>query len=323
MDESTIDTGTEAVASAPDRRAGDDAERAAPERTNIVARHPIVSYFVFAYAFTWGFIGIFLIGLKVPLNGLTNVFVIAGPTVASLVATALCLGGPGVVQLLKRLVLWRVNIFWYVFALVLTPLLFVVGTMVLPGAIAAFAPVPAAAIAQAPLTFVLVWFIGGPLLEEIGWRGFALPRLQRRLNPTVASLILGLLWAVWHFPLYFLPAFAEQNGGLSFTSLALYTVSVLAMTFVFTWVFNRTRGSLLIAVLLHTAINTFSVYLAAMFPKFGDDPLAALGGVGLFSVILIVVTKTRLGYDPRRDYLNGGSLAGSERFGWRDGVRSR
>jgi uncharacterized protein len=323
MDESTIDASSGAVEYAPDQVEAGDADRAAPERTNIVARHPIVSYFVFAYAFTWGFIGIFLIGLKVPLNGLTNVFVIAGPTVAALVATALCLGGPGVVQLLKRLVLVRVNVFWYAFALIIVPLLFVVGTIVLPGAIAAFAPVPADVIGQAPLTFVLVWFVGGPLLEEIGWRGFALPRLQRRLNPTVASLILGLLWAVWHFPLYLLPAFAEQNGGLSFTSLALYTVSVLAMTFVFTWVFNRTRGSLFIAVLLHTAINTFSVYLAAMFPKFGDDPLAALGGVGVFAIVLIVVTRTRLGYDPRRDYLNGGSAVGTARFGWRDGLGSR
>src|SRR5206468_5078438 len=91
---------------------------------------------------------------------------------------------------------------------------------------------------------------GGPLNEELGWRGFALPRLLQRRSPLVASVGLGVLWAFWHLPLYFIPDSGKYGG-----SFALFLVVVVCMAIFMTAAHLGTRGSLLIAVLFHTSAN--------------------------------------------------------------------
>jgi membrane protease YdiL (CAAX protease family) len=96
----------------------------------------------------------------------------------------------------------------------------------------------------------LVLLLGGPLGEEFGWRGYALPLLQDRLGWRAASLGLGLVWGVWHLPLFFIDGTAQAH-----IPLALFLLSVLAMSVVFAWLVNRTAGSVVAALLFHTAIN--------------------------------------------------------------------
>jgi membrane protease YdiL (CAAX protease family) len=96
----------------------------------------------------------------------------------------------------------------------------------------------------------LVLLLGGPLGEEFGWRGYALPVLQDRLGWRVASLGLGLVWGVWHLPLFFIDGTAQAH-----IPLALFLLSVVAMSVVFAWLVNRTAGSVVAALLFHTAIN--------------------------------------------------------------------
>jgi membrane protease YdiL (CAAX protease family) len=113
------------------------------------------------------------------------------------------------------------------------------------------APAPASGhLLMTVVNLPLVLLLGGPLGEEFGWRGYALPVLQDRLGWRAASLGLGLVWGVWHLPLFFIDGTAQAH-----IPLALFQLSVVAMSVVFAWLGNRTAGSVVAALLFHTAIN--------------------------------------------------------------------
>ena len=167
----------------------------APVHRNVLAAHPLVSFFLIAFAFSWL---MFLLGpltyfgvldLSDRLVGLVAILGLLGPSVAGFVVTGATEGGAGVRRLLRRCVLWRVGIRWYLFALVVLPLVMVLGTLVRPGALASF-DASALPFGLAYLgAFVLILATGGPLFEEPGWRGTALPRVQRLHGPLVGGLI--------------------------------------------------------------------------------------------------------------------------------------
>jgi uncharacterized protein len=147
------------------------------------------------------------------------------------------------------------------------------------------------------LAFVVVGFVSGPLLEEPGWRGFALPHLQAQMGALRGTLVLGALWAGWHLPQYLVPEWANQNGGLNPTPVATFLLMVVAISPVMTWLFNRTRGSLFLVMLAHSSINaSLAVFVVAASAL--NVGLLALGSL---SVVLIVVTRGRLGYVSSED----------------------
>ncbi len=259
----------------------------------LLRRYPLLGYFVIAYGFTWTYILVFLVGLGVPLVGLTNVPVILGPTVGAFIMTFAVEGKPGILHLLYRYVLWRVGVIWYLFALLAPPILFNLGLAVLPGALPTFTLPTGETLQGLPVFFILVLVIGGPLLEEPGWRGFALPRMQERWTPWLATLILGVLWAAWHYPLFLLPVWAAQNGGATPVTVGIYTVTVIGMTYLFTWLFNHAKGSLLLVILFHTSIN-----ILGALTLFGGDPiLGGLIAIVIAALVIVVLTRGRLGYD--------------------------
>jgi membrane protease YdiL (CAAX protease family) len=98
-------------------------------------------------------------------------------------------------------------------------------------------------------TYVFVVVLGGPLFEEIGWRGFALARMEALHGPLLASVILGVLWALWHLPEFLVPSWAASSGGGGILGIALFIVTAITFTIVITWVFNNTRASVLLAIL--------------------------------------------------------------------------
>jgi membrane protease YdiL (CAAX protease family) len=97
---------------------------------------------------------------------------------------------------------------------------------------------------------VAATLFGGPLGEEIGWRGYALPRLAQRFGMARASVLLGVIWACWHLPLFFIPGI-DKTG----QSLPVYVLQVTALSVAMAWVYAHTSGSLLLAVLMHAAVN--------------------------------------------------------------------
>lgn len=101
------------------------------------------------------------------------------------------------------------------FVLLGVPLVFILGTVFLPGAASSFDPLTPAKWSEYLWLFPLVILVGGPLFEEIGWRGFVLPRLERKFGPLIGTIVLGLIWASWRYPQYMMPEWAAQNGGFN------------------------------------------------------------------------------------------------------------
>lgn len=279
------------------------------DRPGFLARHPLTSFFVMAYAFTWivwspwvfGQDGAGWLQVRVDrkLSGFLNAAaILAGPTLAGFVMTWVTEGRAGVGRLLARFVLWRVEAGWYGFVFVGVPLVMLLGTIAYAAAKPNFGALGGANyLVTYSLTFVLVLILGGPLLEEPGWRGFALPRMQNLMGPLPASIVLGVFWGLWHVPEFFVPSWAASSGGGGLWGIFLFTLTAIMFTVVITWVFNNTRGSLLIAILLHASIDTFSGTLARIFPPSAlASALPFLLGFGVLATVLVLVTRGRLAY---------------------------
>jgi membrane protease YdiL (CAAX protease family) len=279
---------------------------------SLIRRHPLTSYFAIAFLGTWVVEAIFLLsrdglGLlpyRSPLEQFTTVSIgtFSGPAMGAFVVTAVIEGKEGVARLARRIVLWRAGLIWYLFVLVGLPAIQTLGTIVLPGVLAS-----ATAMSVLPeLASYAVFFvypaliIGGPLGEEIGWRGFALPRLQEKFGPMMASLLLGVLWAFWHWPIWISGQWAQPTLG----NIATYIFWITAANFIYTWVFNNTRGSILMAILVHASMDAFpNAILWAHFPEvlkmtstgvlYGYWGLVI--GFGVFATLLALGTRGRLG----------------------------
>ena len=271
----------------------------------MVERHQVTAFFLLAYGFSW-LAELLLFGLLRLPASLTVPVVTFGPAVAALTMTAALEGRAGLSRLWARMRLWRVDRRWYGAALLLIPLVYLAGTLVLPGAVASFAP-------ESPVRLLVTWVIvltlggviGGPLGEEPGWRGFALPRLQAQLGPLGGTLLLGFVWAGWHFPQFFMPEWANQNGGLSAATLATFVATVLSVAVILTWIFNHTGGSVFLAMIAHSSVNTSQVVLNPLFPSVNSD-LNGLIGFGILAIAILVATRGRLGYPTREATVSAG-----------------
>ena len=218
-----------------------------------VRRHPLVVFFVLAYALSWWPWILYAFGLyPAPIASF-------GPFLAALVVLAITQGKSGIGGLLRRMVRWRVGLRWYAVALLL-PVGIALAATALNVLLGARAPSAADLGGWTGLfsTFAVVLLIPGigGTWEEPGWRGFALPSLQAGRSALVASLILGAVWALWHLPLV---VATGQMGGWDI-------VIILAWTLVLTWVYNGTGGSVLIVMLFHAMFNTVSIsFISPMF----------------------------------------------------------
>jgi membrane protease YdiL (CAAX protease family) len=257
---------------------------------HVMRRHPLFFYFLIAYAVTWS-VGFLLIVLlhRPPTLGVF-LTMIAGPTISAFIMTAATEGKAGVSRLLRRCVLWRVGVPWYLLVLIATPVLLLLSILILPGGTA----IVRSLVVNYPLSYLVTMFLGGPFFEEPGWRGFALPRLQQHIGPVRGSLLLGVLWTFWHLPVFFIPGFNGAGVGLGGISTAVlaFLIGTIAMTVIFTWVFNNTRGSLLLAILLHTSLD-------AATPPSGSLLLFSTLYVviAVVALLIIVATRRRLSYE--------------------------
>ena len=247
----------------------------------LVKQHPLVAFFVLAYALTWPLIPLVSVS---PLWGFPALF---GPALAAIIVVAVADGRTGLRDLLGRMARWRVGTRWYALALGLP--------MVLALAAAGLHVMLGAQMAVefgnlSVLNFVVFVLIVG---EELGWRGYALPKLLAGRSALSASLILGALWGAWHLPTFFVPG-APQYG-LPFSALVLLTLSYSVL---FTWVYLHTTGSVLIATLLHGAINFSQGFLlGGIAPAREYWLLAAVYGVT--ALILVVAAGPSLLRKPR------------------------
>ncbi len=132
-------------------------------------------------------------------------------------------------------------------------------------------------------------FMGGPLGEELGWRGFALPRLQTSLGPVAASLVLGCLWAGWHLPLFLMKGWTSSPIGL-------FALIEIGLTVLMTFGFNLSEGSVLVAVLMHATFNTISRWLNGLLASVavrGSPSMEMVLALSSLSAAALVVVFTR------------------------------
>jgi membrane protease YdiL (CAAX protease family) len=258
-------------------------------------------YVVGAYAWTWSFNLLKILGQRGVLNVpvpelLLDVVAGMGPLLAALVVVSHEAGGNGRRALLGQLLRWRVPRRWYAVAL-LGPVVGILAAYALWVATGG-APPPAKALAQWPLIpvyFVYILLFGGGVDEELGWRGFALPRLQDRYGALVASVVLGVFWAGWHIPAWFIP-----GSGQDLVSFPVFVVSVIGAAVVFTWLYNSTGGALCLVILFHTVFDVlttgpWSRALLAMPPgQRGVDWF-----VLITTVVLVAAAGVVLLTDPR------------------------
>lgn len=274
----------------------------------LLARHPLLFYFIIAYAGSWLVVLPYLrsgadtrllpFSWPIPFAVSAAIAPFAGPFLAAFIMTGVTEGRAGISRLLRRIVLWRVELRWYLFALLGVPAITVLGAIVLPGVFASFQTPALSLLVTYPVSFVVSLLIGGPLGEEPGWRGFALPRLQRRQGPLVGSLVLGVLWAFWHLPYFWMPEWGTPKSGL--LDIVWFVVADIALTVVYTWVFNNTKGSLLIVILVHASNDAFFINQLFGAPVVTDSLLPFVIGFGAVAVLIVIVTQGRLGYDQYR-----------------------
>jgi uncharacterized protein len=293
------------------------AQHPSPNREGLLARHPMVFFVLIAYAGTWvvwlPFLlsadGLGLLSFSSPLTLVVTggLGTFTGPALAAFIMSGLTEGRAGIRRLLGRIVLWRVGLGWYLFALLGLPVILALGAIVVPGNLASFEPMDPLALLLAYLPFFVypALIIGGPLGEEPGWRGFALPRLQRRHGPLVGSLILGIIWTFWHVVPVWLASWTAA-GMLNIYNLVLYLLFITSWTIVMTWIFNNTKGSVLMAILVHASVDAFpNAILWPLLPAslmvtgygvyFGYYGAAI--GMGVLALVVIALTRGRLSYE--------------------------
>lgn len=209
--------------------------------------------------------------------GLFGQFVPLMPSVVALLLVAREDGRAGVSRLLKRAVQIDFNPVWFIPTLLLPPLIglltrFVMrttGNEVLNGW-------EAPSLVTAVGTFFFILVAGGGL-EEFGWRGYALGRLQKQQSALTASLVLGVLWGLWHLPLHFISGTTQAH-----IPVWQFVLRVAVNAILFTWLFNNTRGSVLIPILFHTVGNTTSALLPPFFAT-------SFGRWTNFSILVVIV----------------------------------
>jgi len=272
-----------------------------------VARHPVAAFLVMVYALGWStLLAADYLGL--PMLLVSSLGVVSGLALPAFLVTAATGGKAGVRDLLGRCLRWRVGIGWYLLA----SLGLLTATLLVASAFPGVAPFQA--LAQKWSLFftmflpgILIPLVITHLFEEAGWTGFMQDTLQKRRGPLLASILVAPAFVLFHLPLSFLEA---PRITLAVVQLALVQLAVQAIVVVFfrvgiTWLYNVTGRSVLIVALFHSSFNsagTGSEYARRFIEELIAGPAVLLIPmvVAVLAVLVAVLTRGRLGYEPKR-----------------------
>lgn len=243
----------------------------------------LVLFFVLTFAISWSVCGAMLSfraeieAVTGPITGYNPVFILAvwGPAISAFILISLRYGMNGLVSFVRRLTLWRMHWGWWVFLILSIPASRYFGAALNGDLSEPFPFSPWHGVIPALLMTLII----GPV-EEFGWRGFALPLLQRKMAPFWATLILGAIWAVWHYPAFIISG-TPQSGG----SFAMFVVAAMIISLPFTAMFNASRGSILVPVLYHFQANN---------PALPDGGPGWVIAMIAFAVIIVWLTRDKM-----------------------------
>ena len=251
-----------------------------------IKANPLISFFLMTFAFTWLFwLSIYVLHLSSTAGYLPFLIGAAGPSLMAFAVSAIIDGKGEVRNLWKRITVWRASLLWYLVALFF-PALIVLGGIGLyrltSGELPSFALLGKIWYLL-PVALITGTLLGGPLEEEFGWRGFALVQLQKRQSALVASLIVGVLWGLWHLPAFLIP-WSTQHG----VPVTLFLLHDIALSVLFTWIFNNTGESVLMTMVAHGAFN-LTITVLPLLPSAAGSDLPLLYTVALLYIAAILV----------------------------------
>jgi uncharacterized protein len=244
----------------------------------------LVPFFALAFGLSWGIVVLLILfpnqieAIFGELSYTNPLFILAvyAPGIAGVLLVFRHYGIKGLLSFFRRLTLWRMSLAWWLVLLIGMPAVFYVGAALSGTLTDPFPFSPWYAVLPA---LALALFIGP--IEEFGWRGVALPLMQRRFAPLFASLILGAIVALWHLPAFFLSGTPQSSW-----SIAPFFIGVVAISVILTAMFNAAQGSLLVAVLFHFQMNG---------PAWPDaQPWDTLVFVIVAAVVVVVNRRTML-----------------------------
>lgn len=262
---------------------------------SLVEKYEIPILFMLILGFTWPFLIVDVLGshgillFRVPVA----LWLVMGymPTLAAVIVTWLTQGREGVRALLRKLLIARVGFRWYLFAifgLAGTAIAAIVLTNIfgnspdipiIPKELTAAGPI--ALILNVVIGFLIRGILNG---EELAWRGAALPRLQAKYSALTSSLILSIPWILFHLPLFFTKDSTQEN-----MSFIAYAIQLAAVSILFTWLYNNTRGSALLAYLMHAAMNTWTEFFS--IDSANHFQVWVLNGVFIALAVIIVLAS--------------------------------
>ena len=243
-------------------------------------RHPLVLFFLLAFLLPWLVWGTTI----AQANGILSFHIPqslafwVGLTLATYISAAVTGGVPAIKDLLHRLIRWRVHPIWYIAALTITGILSIISIgihLALGGSHQIGVLLPLSNLVPSFLFQIFFFW----LTEETAWRGFTLPRLQAKYTPTISSLILGVLWGLWHIPLVFIPGSFQAT-----IPFAGFILSAIATSILMTWVFNHSKGSVLVSAIFHAATDVTIAFANVM-----------TGDLRLFWIFILVQWTAAIG----------------------------
>ena len=239
-----------------------------------IQKYPLISFVIINYLISWSFLyPCYQMILnaeedtfpKLALIGLIGAY---GPTISAIIVEKITNGNQGIKELLKKLLIWKVHFKWYLFTFFIPVLLY--GLAVLISKLFGFqlGQINLKEGLSSSFLFILIALPFGPMGEELGWRGFFLPRLLEKYNVWKSSIIIGFAWTIWHlasftFPGAAIPSIFEVN----LWTLFLYLLTIMGESLLFTYLFLKTRFSVLIAILFHAVFNASSNIVLTIFPQ--------------------------------------------------------
>lgn len=265
--------------------------------THFVARHPLFSFFALAITITW-LLALPSLLLALPFKPFQTAGAY-GPLLAALIVSA-AMGRAELKALFSRMTNFRFDLVWYLIAIFGNVLLYLLVTG-LSGA-----PLMQSLADNWILIFTLYLpalftsFLVNPIGEETGWTGFALPHLQQRFKPWLSAVIMGVIWAIWHLPAFFVPS---EMGAFHPVNFIFFVLSSIFIRIVWTWVTNNAQGSGITGILLHASSNAVSLALIPnLLPAPTPDQMAIsglllLGFMFLISIVLLLSTRGQVSYE--------------------------
>ncbi|MBI5950442.1 MAG: CPBP family intramembrane metalloprotease [Chloroflexi bacterium] len=260
-----------------------------------IKRNPLISMYVIMFTLAWSVMipqSLYSQGvLSEPIPELFEILTGWSPIITSILVTAVVAGRVGVRELLQRFLIWRVGFRWYFVGVFLLAFIILggIGLHVAFGGAMPVIPAAGEPLWQTALLFLLFVLVGSLFnTEEVAWRGFALPRLQDRYGALAAALLITIPEVILHLPLFWIKDSFIRSVGVDW-----FSAFSIAAVFIYVYVFNKTKGSLIIVTLLHASQNAWSNLLSDNSARPFQFTVALIWVIAL---VLIVVTRGRLGH---------------------------